>query len=332
MWVRTAYTPSVRQILLNSQTKEVQQMLIDDFKKMDTGTSYDELNWRDIQEYAAKLLNNTNVLYVTKDDLTDKVGLIDEAKQSGKDIVFIPTALHEKITGQSDFGGVKIQDLHQYASDRNDSFEYHFVSYENLNSQEKQVYDKMNPLLRLIGGKPYRVKEILISETTQKESDTYEPASGVWDDPQIIIKRSQLSSSGAFLGTLLHEIAHAKSYASDVTRRFEQELTAFLGKLASIVVEGVPPHQEQEQRSSEVLVDYGYPIDGSFVPVRSSNLHSVGYNKSNQLLQIKFKNNGSIYEYYNVPIDIYIALMNADSKGNFAGGYIFSRFQQKRIL
>ena len=81
-------------------------MLIDDFKKMDTGTSYDELNWRDIQN-AGKLLNNTNVLYVTKDDLTDKVGLIDKAKQSGKDIVFIPIVLHEKITGQSDFGGEK---------------------------------------------------------------------------------------------------------------------------------------------------------------------------------------------------------------------------------
>jgi len=70
-------------------------MIIDDFKRNDTDIS----RWAKLEripEYAAKLLNNPNVLYVTKDDLTDRVGLIDEAKESGKDIGFSYTALHEK--------------------------------------------------------------------------------------------------------------------------------------------------------------------------------------------------------------------------------------------
>jgi hypothetical protein len=330
---RTAYAPNVRQILLNSNSKEVHQALMDDLKGFKFGTFHDELKWIDVQEFAVKLLSTQEkVVFVTSDQMISSTDLIDEIGESGSTIIAIPTNLQEKISGQTDFGGSKIRDLSQYAFERNESFEYHFISYDELTEGEKQVYDKMNPLLRLIGGKPYRVKEILISETTQKENDSLQPATGVWDDPRIIIKRSQLSTVESFLGTLLHEIAHAKSYASDVTRRFEQELTGFLGKLASLVVEGITSIQEKEIENSDVRVDYGFPTDGSFVPVQSSNLHSVGYYLSNQTLQIRFKSNGSIYEYYNVPVDIYVSLMNASSKGNFAEANIFSRFHQKRIL
>ena len=47
-------------------------------------------------------------------------------------------------------------------------------------------------------------------------------AVGVWDEAEqlIVIKRDQLSSPPAFLGTLLHEIGHALSGAPDVSREF----------------------------------------------------------------------------------------------------------------
>lgn len=51
-------------------------------------------------------------------------------------------------------------------------------------------------------------------------------------------------------------------------------------------------------------------------PVKSSNLHSVGYDSSNQILEIEF-NSGGIYQYSQVPEDIYNSLMNADSKGRY---------------
>jgi len=36
-----------------------------------------------------------------------------------------------------------------------------------------------------------------------------------------------------YAGTLLHEVAHAKSGASDVSREFENELTGIIGTISS---------------------------------------------------------------------------------------------------
>lgn len=52
------------------------------------------------------------------------------------------------------------------------------------------------------------------------------------------------------------------------------------------------------------------------IPVSSSNIASVGYDSETSTLQIEF-NNGSIYDYYDVPEDIYTALINAGSVGSF---------------
>lgn len=48
----------------------------------------------------------------------------------------------------------------------------------------------------------------------------------------------------------------------------------------------------------------------------SENLRSVGYNHSTETLEIEF-NESSIYEYYDVPEHIFIALMNASSHGKY---------------
>ena len=50
--------------------------------------------------------------------------------------------------------------------------------------------------------------------------------------------------------------------------------------------------------------------------VNSSNLESVGYEKSSMTLEIEFKN-GGIYQYFNVSEDIFEALMNANSHGSY---------------
>ena len=58
-------------------------------------------------------------------------------------------------------------------------------------------------------------------------------ATGVWQESTgtIIIKRDQLKNIENYVGTLLHEVAHAVSGASDVSREFESELTNLLGKI-----------------------------------------------------------------------------------------------------
>lgn len=235
---RTAYAPNIRQILLNCNSEDVQQELIDDLKRYYAGTSHDELKWVDVQEYAVKLLNSREkVVFVTTDDMVNKTNLIDEINITGSNIIAIPTNLQEKISGQTDFSGEKIRDIHQFATERSENFEYKFVSYDNLSYSERQVYDKMQRLLNLIGGKPFNVRAIRISETMQKDLYTFLPAAGLWTGSEIIIKRSELVSTRSFLGTFLHELAHATSGASDVSRSFEQQLTKYLGQLANLIVE-----------------------------------------------------------------------------------------------
>ena len=55
--------------------------------------------------------------------------------------------------------------------------------------------------------------------------------------------------------------------------------------------------------------------------VVSSNLASVGYDPSSMTLEIEFKKSG-VYQYFNVPEDIYEELMNADSHGEYFDAYI----------
>ena len=50
--------------------------------------------------------------------------------------------------------------------------------------------------------------------------------------------------------------------------------------------------------------------------VESSNLASVGYDSSEQTLEVQFKH-GGIYQYTSVPESIYNGLMNASSHGKY---------------
>lgn len=60
-------------------------------------------------------------------------------------------------------------------------------------------------------------------------------------------------------------------------------------------------------------------------PVISSNLHSVGYDETNNVLEIEF-NSGGIYQYYNVPQSVYRGLMNASSHGKYFHAHIKDKF------
>jgi len=55
--------------------------------------------------------------------------------------------------------------------------------------------------------------------------------------------------------------------------------------------------------------------------VNSSNLDSVGYDPQTRILEIAFLD-GSIYQYFDVPENIYKGLMNASSHGSFLDRYV----------
>ena len=51
------------------------------------------------------------------------------------------------------------------------------------------------------------------------------------------------------------------------------------------------------------------------IPVRSSAIDAVGYDQDTMQLFIKFKKNQRVYTFRNVPVGIYLGLMQATSKG-----------------
>ncbi len=55
--------------------------------------------------------------------------------------------------------------------------------------------------------------------------------------------------------------------------------------------------------------------------VSSSNLASVGYDESDNTLEVEFLN-GTIYQYYEVPKSVFDGLMNAASHGTFLNLYV----------
>ena len=57
------------------------------------------------------------------------------------------------------------------------------------------------------------------------------------------------------------------------------------------------------------------------VRVSSSNLKDVGYDSTQQILEIGFLN-GGVYQYFNVPESKYTGLMNASSKGSYFDAHI----------
>lgn len=52
------------------------------------------------------------------------------------------------------------------------------------------------------------------------------------------------------------------------------------------------------------------------VPVNSSNIISIGYDKESQILEIEFKTR-RIYRYGSVPPHVYSALMRSESHGKY---------------
>jgi hypothetical protein len=64
--------------------------------------------------------------------------------------------------------------------------------------------------------------------------------------------------------------------------------------------------------------------------VSSSNIASVGYDADAAILEIEF-NDGSVYEYYDVPESVYDGLMAASSHGKYFHGHIRDVYRFRRI-
>ena len=238
---RTAYASTVKSILLSSETLPVAKRLSEDLRNYSYGVIKDELKWIDVQQHAASILNkNERVVFVTASEVEGGTDLVTEAREGGFDVVTIPENLKDKLQEfnlkQKEQNPENNDDLIRtfthFQQERSDNFEFKFVSLNELTFPEQQVWNLKDKILSIIGGMPFKVKSIVISETTQRDNFTFRPSDGLWvpSEGKIIIKRSVLQQGNSrFIAVLLHELAHAISGATDATRAFESELTRLLG-------------------------------------------------------------------------------------------------------
>ena len=64
--------------------------------------------------------------------------------------------------------------------------------------------------------------------------------------------------------------------------------------------------------------------------VASSNIAAIGYDPTTETLEVEFLS-GSVYQYYNVPENMYDQLMKDGSKGRFLHTYIKNAYPYSRV-
>jgi len=63
--------------------------------------------------------------------------------------------------------------------------------------------------------------------------------------------------------------------------------------------------------------------------VSSSNLASIGYDADNEILEVEF-NHGGVYQYFDVPQDVYQELMDASSHGVYFSANIRNDYEYEK--
>lgn len=230
---RTAYADRVKAMLLASDSPVVAETLAEDLIGIEQGKNHEEVGWVDVAVHACQILNATNkVVFVTALQRTALPDAVDHAIGDGFKVVTLPENIKERLRGIKDLKGNPVRDLEVYQREWAESFEFKFAERSDLSAKERAIFDRQKEIAALIGGFPRAVTEVRISETMRPDFRGARDAVGLWesDEKRIIIKRSQLRSLETFAGTLLHELTHARTGYDDVTREFEEELTAALGK------------------------------------------------------------------------------------------------------
>ena len=65
--------------------------------------------------------------------------------------------------------------------------------------------------------------------------------------------------------------------------------------------------------------------------VDSSMIRSIGYDFENQILEIEFKSDGSIWQYFDFPEHLWYEFESSDSKGIFFHREIRKQYSESRV-
>ncbi len=238
---RTAYGERVRAMLLAAESEGVAKELVKDVSALAGGSSHDEVKtWTDVGLRACQILNTRQkVVFVTAQELLNDKDMVDRARAEGRQIVTVPDSVAGKLGTAVDLDGKPLQSLGQFATDWAASVEFKFVAEGSLTDRERAVYKLWQSIAEMGGGLPPGFRELRISETMRPSVHEGMDPAGFWEPAtgRIIVHRRELRNVEAFGGTLLHELAHARSGAGDVTREFELALTEVIGRMVTRVLQ-----------------------------------------------------------------------------------------------
>jgi hypothetical protein len=232
---RSAYSDRVQAILIACRSQAVAEPLAADLARFDKGTAHDEVGWLDVAVHACRILNAfRRVVFITAADLVLNGAAVSHARHDGIEPIIVPENVRRKLGALSDLDGNPIRDIDRYISEWNESFHFDFVEPTRLRPKERAVWDQLDAIFALIGGRPRIVQQVRISETMRPDRHGVEVV-GLWDPAEktIVVKRSQLSDLRSFASTVLHELGHVESGADHYTDAFEQALTEELGTVAA---------------------------------------------------------------------------------------------------
>ena len=237
---RTAYQDRVKAILLKARSSVVAEQLVQDLTRIPLGTNHDEITWLDVQEQAVRILAaKAKTLFVTSQQMFTMGSTVQEARADGYKVVVIPDRLLARLSHLRDMNGNPILDIRGFIQVWNASFVYEFIDPAKLNRKERDTWSLLPELMRLAGDHGKRVKEVRVSKTMRLEEGAYE-TEGVWDSPNIVVKRSVLDSRRHFARVVLHEIAHASSNGNHGSLAFMAAIDDLAGIAAVEAAAGKP--------------------------------------------------------------------------------------------
>lgn len=244
---RSAYTDTVKKILLSSTNVHVANLLAEDMSGFSAGSMHDELSWIDVQEHAVTLMNKTgDTVFITAAESMMHPDMVDDAHKNGLRIVTIPDSLRIRIIDKVDDEGKPINDITRYVQTYNDSYHFSFIDTAELTTAERYIYARKEKIIEIYSGILANVADIKISETLRPDIYSSAETLGCWDPEtqSVVIARKCLSSLDIFAGVLIHELIHAKTGFSDVSRDFENALTDSIGALCAIILEDEKNHSQ----------------------------------------------------------------------------------------
>jgi hypothetical protein len=229
---RSAYQDRVKAILLKAHSDAVAEELVKDLTRIPLGTNHDEVTWLDVQEQAVRVLAaRGKTVFVSAQQMFTMGSTVQEARADGYKVIVIPDRLLARVPKLRDINGNPILDISGFIQAWNASFTYDFIDPATLDKKERESWEILPRLALLAGDHARRVKEVRISSTMRLDEGAYE-TEGVWDSPNIVIKRSVLDSPRHFARVVLHEIAHASSGASHGSLAFMAAIDDLAGLAA----------------------------------------------------------------------------------------------------